>query len=96
MRVVSRSCLPAIRLLLIPVQQAVIDRVHHAACGVGNRLHVLLRCDVSSAVAKVVWMSFTELHGFCVLRIKTKGHREETTVVGSLPSVTAGEWLAAN
>jgi exodeoxyribonuclease V alpha subunit len=26
---------------------------------------------------------------------KTKGHREETTVVGSLPSVTAGEWLAA-
>jgi hypothetical protein len=30
-----------------------------------------------------------------VLRIKTKGHREETTVVGSLPSVTAGEWLVA-
>jgi hypothetical protein len=30
----------------------------------------------------------------CVLRIKTKGHREKTTVVGSLPSVTAGEWLA--
>src|SRR5207237_8696640 len=26
---------------------------------------------------------------------KTKGHREETTVVGSLPSVTAGEWLVA-
>jgi len=26
--------------------------------------------------------------GFCVLRVKTKGHREETTVVGSLPSVT--------
>ena len=33
--------------------------------------------------------------GFCVLRVKTKGHREETTVVGSLPSVTAGEWLVA-
>src|ERR1700688_2111894 len=33
--------------------------------------------------------------GFCVLRIKTKGHREETTVIGSLPSVTAGEWLGA-
>jgi exodeoxyribonuclease V alpha subunit len=34
-------------------------------------------------------------NGFCVLRVKTKGHREETTVVGSLPSVTAGEWLVA-
>ena len=33
--------------------------------------------------------------GFCVLRVKTPGHREETTVIGSLPSVTAGEWLAA-
>jgi exodeoxyribonuclease V alpha subunit len=28
--------------------------------------------------------------GFCVLRVKTSGHREETTVVGSLPSVTVG------
>jgi hypothetical protein len=33
--------------------------------------------------------------GFCVLRVKTKGHREETTVIGSSPSVTAGEWLVA-
>jgi len=33
--------------------------------------------------------------GFCVLRVKTKGQRDETTVVGSLPSVNAGEWLVA-
>jgi exodeoxyribonuclease V alpha subunit len=33
--------------------------------------------------------------GFCVLRVKTKGHREQTTVIGWLPSVTAGEWLSA-
>jgi len=33
--------------------------------------------------------------GFCVLRLRTQGHREETTVIGSLPSVTAGEWLSA-
>ena len=33
--------------------------------------------------------------GFCVLRVRARGQREETTVVGSLPSVTAGEWLAA-
>jgi hypothetical protein len=34
--------------------------------------------------------------GFCVLRVKTKFHREKTTVAGSLPSVTAGEWLIAD
>src|ERR1700747_2186058 len=33
--------------------------------------------------------------GFCVLRVKARGQREGTTVVGSLPSVTAGEWLRA-
>jgi exodeoxyribonuclease V alpha subunit len=31
--------------------------------------------------------------GFCVLRVKAPGHRDEVTVVGSLPSVNAGEWL---
>jgi len=30
--------------------------------------------------------------GFCVLRVKARGQREETTVVGSLP---AEEWLSA-
>ena len=33
--------------------------------------------------------------GFCVLRVKIKGQHEETTVVGSLPSVNAGEWWVA-
>ena len=33
--------------------------------------------------------------GFCVLRVKITGQRDDVTVVGSLPSVTAGEWLAA-
>jgi exodeoxyribonuclease V alpha subunit len=34
-------------------------------------------------------------NGFCVLHVKTPGHREETTVIGSLPFVSAGEWLVA-
>ena len=33
--------------------------------------------------------------GFCVLRIKARGHRELVTVVGTLPEVRAGEWLEA-
>ena len=30
-----------------------------------------------------------------MLRVKVRGHRDEVTVLGSLPSVTAGEWLEA-
>jgi exodeoxyribonuclease V alpha subunit len=38
---------------------------------------------------------FNEESGFCVLRVKVSGHRDLATVVGSLPSVSAGEWLTA-
>ena len=33
--------------------------------------------------------------GFCVLRVKAKGHRDQVSVVGTLPQVRAGEWLEA-
>lgn len=33
--------------------------------------------------------------GFAVLRVKVKGQRDLITVIGSLPAVTAGEWLTA-
>jgi exodeoxyribonuclease V alpha subunit len=49
--------------------------------------------EISGVIERVTFHN--EENGFCVLRVKTKGHREETTVVGSLPSVNAGEWLAA-
>jgi exodeoxyribonuclease V alpha subunit len=35
-------------------------------------------------------------NGFCVLRVKVKGHPDNVTVVGSLASATAGEWLASD
>jgi exodeoxyribonuclease V alpha subunit len=38
---------------------------------------------------------FNEENGFAVLKVKVKGQREPVTVVGSLPSVSAGEWLTA-
>jgi len=34
--------------------------------------------------------------GFAVLKIKARGHRELVTVVGTLPNVSAGEWLEAD
>jgi exodeoxyribonuclease V alpha subunit len=33
--------------------------------------------------------------GFAVLRVKVVGHRDLVTLVGTLPSVTAGEWVEA-
>ncbi len=38
---------------------------------------------------------FNEENGFAVLKVKAKGHRDEVTVVGNLPSVNAGEWVTA-
>jgi len=34
--------------------------------------------------------------GFCVLRVKVRGHREPVTVVGSAASIQAGEYLQAS
>jgi exodeoxyribonuclease V alpha subunit len=38
---------------------------------------------------------FNEESGFAVLRVKVRGHRELVTVLGSVPTVSAGEWLTA-
>ena len=37
-----------------------------------------------------------EGNGFCVLRIKARGHKELVTVVGHAATVTAGEWITAS
>jgi exodeoxyribonuclease V alpha subunit len=34
--------------------------------------------------------------GFCVLRVKARGHRELVTVVGHAPAIAAGEWVTAS
>ena len=35
-------------------------------------------------------------NGFCVLRIKARGHRELVTVVGHAATISAGEWITAS
>jgi len=49
--------------------------------------------EISGLIERVTFHN--DERSFCVLRVKTKGQRDETTVVGSLPSVNAGEWLVA-
>jgi exodeoxyribonuclease V alpha subunit len=38
---------------------------------------------------------FNDDTGFGVLKVKVTGHRDLVTVVGSLPSANAGEWVVA-
>jgi len=49
--------------------------------------------SLSGLIERVTF--FNEETGFAVLKVKAKGHRELLTVVGALPSVSAGEWLNA-
>jgi len=37
-----------------------------------------------------------EENGFCVLRVKVRGHRDLVTVTGMAPAVNPGEWLTAD
>jgi hypothetical protein len=49
--------------------------------------------EISGLIERVTFHN--DENGFCVLRVKTPGRQDETTVIGSSPSVTAGEWLSA-
>jgi exodeoxyribonuclease V alpha subunit len=49
--------------------------------------------SVSGLIERVTF--FSEETGFAVLRVKVKGRHDLVTVIGSAPSVSAGEWLTA-
>jgi exodeoxyribonuclease V alpha subunit len=49
--------------------------------------------EIAGLVERVTF--FNEESGFAVLRVKVRGQRNQVTVLGSLPSVSAGEWLTA-
>ena len=49
--------------------------------------------SLSGLIERVTF--FNEDSGFSVLKVKVKGHRDLVTVVGSLASVSAGEWVTA-
>ncbi len=49
--------------------------------------------SLSGLIERVTF--FNEENGFAVLKVKAKSHRDQVTVVGSLPSVSAGEWMTA-
>ena len=49
---------------------------------------------LAGAVERVTFHS--EESGYCVLRVKARGHRELVTVVGHAAAVSAGEWITAS
>jgi exodeoxyribonuclease V alpha subunit len=51
--------------------------------------------EVLAGLVERVTFHNTE-NGFCVLRIKARGHRELITVVGHAATIAAGEWVTAS
>ncbi len=49
--------------------------------------------SLSGLIERVTF--FNDDSGFSVIKVRTKGHRDPVTVVGSLASVSAGEWVTA-
>ena len=49
---------------------------------------------LAGAVERVTYHG--EENGFCVLRVKARGHREVVTVVGHAAAVSAGEWITSS
>src|ERR1019366_3998852 len=49
--------------------------------------------SLSGLIERVTF--FNEENGWAVLKVKDKGHRDQVTVLGSLPSVSVGEWVTA-
>lgn len=49
--------------------------------------------SLSGLIERVTF--FNEESGWAVLKVKAKAHRDQVTVIGSLPSVSAGEWVTA-
>ena len=49
---------------------------------------------LAGAVERVTFHS--EESGFCVLRVKARGHRELVTLVGHAAAIAAGEWITAS
>ena len=47
--------------------------------------------SLSGLIERVTF--FNEENGWAVLKVKAKGHRDLVAVVGSLPAVSAGEWV---
>src|SRR2546428_5835927 len=50
--------------------------------------------QLAGTVERVTFHS--EETGFCVLRVKVRGHRDLVTVVGTAPSITPGEYIEAD
>ena len=46
---------------------------------------------LQGSVERVTFHS--ESSGFCVLRVKVKGHRDPVTVIGTAASITPGEYI---
>ena len=65
----------------------------HPTAGLHKPTPGALPESLSGLIERVTF--FNEDNGFAVLQVKVNGRRDLVTVVGSLPAVSAGEWINA-
>ncbi len=65
----------------------------HKIRGLRNQQRSAQTESLSGLIERVTF--FNEENGYAVLKVKAKGHRDQVTIVGSLPAVSAGEWVTA-
>lgn len=62
-----------------------------------NTRNAVAQADGESLTGSVERVTFhSEESGFAVLKVKVRGRRELVSVVGTIPTISAGEWLEAD
>jgi exodeoxyribonuclease V alpha subunit len=80
-----------------------LERVHGAKVkkGVSGSTREIMKAEpnpshwevLAGMVERVTYQNVE--NGFCVIRVKVRGHRELATVVGHAAAISAGEWVTA-
>jgi hypothetical protein len=69
-----------------PAETQAAERQQQRPAGAGEPTEVL-----AGSIERVTFHNAS--NGFCVLRIKARGHRDLVTVVGHAAEISAGEWV---
>jgi exodeoxyribonuclease V alpha subunit len=86
------------RLLFLPALAAdsrwVAHRVDDTVTAMNQRGEASTQEVLAGVVERVTFHNAE--NGFCVLRIKARGHRDLVTIVGHSATISAGEWITAS
>ena len=80
-------------ILLICIQRYCGDRFSHRQSIMKVEPQPSEREVLAGLVERVTYQNAD--NGFCVVRVKARGHRDLVTLVGHAATISAGEWITA-